>query len=122
MPGKKIDEKTRVTIHNKINQGFREIHVDGGLGGITPKGLINLNFYAERFPIPKSTDFDIDEKTKQLKRITDSNDTKSGIIREYEFGVYMDIDTAINIKSWLQTKIEEYENLIKEQSNDSPIK
>jgi hypothetical protein len=120
MPGKKTNNTSRITIHNKINQGFRQIHIDGALGGITPKGLINLNFFAERFPIPKSTDFEIDKETKTLKRIEDSNDTKEGIIREYEFGVYMNIETAKNILSWLQIKVDEYNNLIKEQSDDSP--
>ena len=59
------DKKT-ITIHNKISSDFREIHVDGAYGGLTPRGLINLNFYAERAPIPKSSEFFSPSKNGEL--------------------------------------------------------
>ena len=32
---------------------FRNIHVDGAHGGVTPKGLIQVAIYNERVPIPR---------------------------------------------------------------------
>ena len=38
----------QIIFYNKISPNFKEIHVDGAFGGVTPKGDMNLNFYAER--------------------------------------------------------------------------
>jgi hypothetical protein len=112
----------KVTFHNKINSSFREIHVDGALGGITPRGYINVNFFAERFPIPKSTEFNVVENKKIGEKLGDSIDSKTGIIREYEFGIYMNIETAKNISNFLQDKIKEFETITKEKKHDSNSK
>ena len=91
------------TVHNKISKSFRELHVDGAYGGITPKGLCNINFYAERLAIPKASEFKIEDE--KLVKISDSADSKKGIIREFETGVYMTIDTAKELHKWLGDQI-----------------
>src|SRR5687768_6584573 len=83
----------KVTIHNKISTSYKSYHVDGAYGGITPKGLISLQFFSERFPIPKSSDFSV-SNGRIGERIVDSTDSKVGIIREYESGIFMDINVA----------------------------
>lgn len=116
------NQPDKITFYNKISANFREIHVDGAYGGLTPRGLINLNFFAERFPIPKSSDFKVTGQSI-TEKIKDSDDSKEGIIREYEFGVYMDINTCKMIINLLTTKVIELENLIKEKDgNDTPEK
>ncbi|MBS1605308.1 MAG: hypothetical protein JST42_21770 [Bacteroidetes bacterium] len=103
-----------LTFHNKISPNFREIHVDGAYGGITPKGFINLNFFAERFPIPKSSDFKIsigEQGKREAHKLSDSDDSKTGILREYEFGIYVDLNTAKQLAAFLNTKIEELEKV-----------
>lgn len=102
----------KLTFHNKINPQYREIHVDGAHGGITTRRLINLSFYAERLPIPKSTDITIDEKGKVLKKEA-SSDSKFGVLREYELGIYMDLGTAKEILEFLKLKIKELEGIQK---------
>ncbi|HLF47411.1 MAG TPA: hypothetical protein VI548_13365 [Chitinophagaceae bacterium] len=96
-----------VTIHNKISNNFRELHVDGAYGGVTPKGQFNINFYAERLAIPKATDYKIEDN--KLIKIADSEDSKKGIIREFETGVYMTIETAKEIHKWLGDQISNFE-------------
>lgn len=109
-----------IIIHNKISASFREVHVDGAYGGITPQGLVNLNFFAERTPIPKSSEFEITEEQKVGTLIKHSDDSKSGILREFEFGIYMNIQTAKSIVELLNTKIDMYESLLNNtQQNDS---
>lgn len=101
-------EQNEIIVHNKISHNFRELHVDGAYGGLTPKGLININFYAERFPIPKSVTHNLLDNTS-----LDSEDSKQGLIREFEFGIYMDLNVAKQISDFLLNKISEFEQLTK---------
>lgn len=101
----------KIIIYNKISNSFRELHVDGAYGGVTPKGLFNINFYAERLAIPKSSNFNIEED--RLVKINDSEDSKDGIIREFETGVYMTIETAKEFHKWLGEQLSKFEKLKK---------
>ena len=105
------DKELELTFHNKINPHYRQIHVDGAIGGITPKGLINISFYAERFPVPQSTTYSVVNGNQLGEKIADKEQTKHGIIREYEFGVYMNLEAARDLKTWLDMKLREFENL-----------
>lgn len=109
--------KKKVTFHNKLSASFREIHVDGAFGGITPSGYINLNFYAERFPIPKSTEYSLKDDNTINEKINDSEDSKDGIIREYEFGIYCDLKTAVNIKKFLDERISVLQSTIQDNAD-----
>lgn len=110
---------TELQFHNKLSPNFREIHVDGAYGGITPRGFINLNFFAERLPIPKSSIYKLQDN-KLGEKLSDGKDSKNGIIREYEFGIYLDIDTATDIYNFLGNKIKELQ--FKQEKNASDIR
>jgi hypothetical protein len=86
------------------NSLYREIHVDGALGGVTPRGKININFYAERLVIPRSETYNF-EPGRLGDRIGVSADSKKGVMREIEFGIYVDLDTAKQLHKWLENKI-----------------
>lgn len=105
-------DKKSIIIHNIKNPGFRQIHVDGAHGGITPTGFINLNFFSQRGVIPTGTEFEVGENDEigNLKR--NLKDSKSGIIREFEVGIYMDINSCKNLVSFLEQKISEHKELI----------
>lgn len=112
---KKEKEKLpdKVNIHYIKNSGFRQIHADGAIGGITPRGELNINFYAERIIIPKSEEVSIKDDGKLGDRLSISEDSKKGIVREIEVGAYMDIEVAKNLRKWLELKIKEYEQFTK---------
>lgn len=99
----------QITIHNKISDSFRQIHADGAFVNITPNSYLNLCFYAERFPIPKSSEFEIINHSQINKKLSDSNDSKTGVIREYEFGMYIDVETAKGLKEVLEQAIKHME-------------
>lgn len=103
--------------HNKLNPNFREIHVDGAYGGITPRGFINLNFFAERSPIPKASTYQLSENHLGEK-VSDSPDSKDGVIREYEFGIYFDVNTAKDIYNFLGERIKELESRLNNDVTD----
>lgn len=113
----KKKKENEITVYNKISHNFRELHVDGAYGGLTPKGLININFYAERFPIPKSIIHNLLDRTTQDSE--DSEDSKEGIIREFEFGIYMDLNVAKQISDFLLNKITEFEELKNKTKTDA---
>lgn len=103
-----------ITIHNIKSSLYRQVHIDGAHGGITPTGFINVNFFSQRGAIPKGTEFEINEEGEISNPIKDINDSKQGIVREFEFGTYMDINTCISIRDFLERKIEEYKSISKE--------
>lgn len=111
-----VNNGESILFHNKISPNFKQVHVDGALGGLTPKGLLNFNFFSERFTIPKATEYRVVGEGSQLEKIKDSEDSKDGIIREYEFGVYLTLDTAKSLVSLISTKILELEKIRNEQS------
>lgn len=108
---KKEGDPKKIEFHNILNENFREVHVDGAHGGVTPRGFINANFYSERFPIPKSNILEFDEKTNKFINSSLGKGSKEGIIRHFEFGIYMDLKTAKEFHKFLGDKINELEKL-----------
>ena len=111
-------EKKTISIHNVKSDGFKQTHVDGASAGITPSGNINVNFYSQRNPIPKSTNFELKEDGSLGQLHSVSEDSKSGIIREYDVGIHMDLNTCAGIKNLLEQKIHEYQSLIVNREKD----
>lgn len=107
----KSKKSNSITIHNIKNALYRQVHIDGAHGGITPTGFINVNFFSQRGVIPKGTEFELNQEGQITAAIKDTEDSKQGIVREFEFGTYMDINTCISIKEFLEKKIEEYNSI-----------
>ena len=105
------NQSKSIVINNIKNSGFRQIHVDGAHGGITPSGFINLNFYSQRTVIPKGTEFAVADNGNIGDIIKNTEGSKKGLVREFEFGIYMDINTCVNLREFLTLKIDEYEKL-----------
>jgi uncharacterized alpha/beta hydrolase family protein len=91
------EKKPSVNIFYEKNPLYRTIHTDGLIGGITPKNVVNLNFYSTRNAIPKSVTHLINSSGKLEGKGTRSEDSKVGIIREIEMGIYMNKETAEEI-------------------------
>lgn len=106
----------KITIHNIKSAQFRQVHSDGASSGITPSGYINLNFYCQRNVIPKGTIYEVVDG-KLGKQAGFTKDSKIGFVREYEFGVHMDIETCKSIRNLLDEKIKEFDKLIKKDSD-----
>ena len=101
---------------------FRTVHVDGAWGGITPRGAIQCAIYSERQPIPRT----IKQYLTEDSRLSDKYDTleaRDGMIREVEANLIMSLSTAVSLRDWLNTKINQYTTLfpqlVKDQENDS---
>lgn len=86
---------------------YREVSCDGAVGGPTPGNKLWVGFYTERLPIPRvvqhtlkssgsSGEFQIDTDVPPVPL-----DSRSGIIRNMEFGLYLTQDTAAELHAWL---------------------
>jgi hypothetical protein len=90
---------------------FREVACDGIVGGATPQNKIWLSFYTERFPIPRIVRHKIVETNIPNEFALDPNvepqsiDARSGIVRTVEFGVFLSVETALQLREWLDGQI-----------------
>ena len=99
-------KKANIEIFYEKTPLYRTIYSDGLIGGLTPTGSINLSFYATRNPIPKSITHEIAPNGIVDPKGVKSEDSKSGIIREVEVGIYMNRKTAKDIYEFLKKIIE----------------
>lgn len=91
---------------------FRVIHADGAWGGIATRGNIHMSFYNERAALPDSSAIRFDADGKVVA--PEEAQTSSSMVREIECDVVFDLVTAIGLRRWLDEKIKELNNIIKE--------
>ena len=104
---------------------FRVVSAAGIVGGITPATKkIQASFYSERWPIPRQVTHDFDPKAGKLgAERTKERVARDAIIREVEVMVELDIDAAVQIRKWLDEKIEKYrEVFVKGDSASGEVK
>lgn len=74
---------------------FRIVHADGVMSNGTPHGNLFLGFYSERFPLPDSQTFEINEEGRTISEVVEKRKINSnGVMREVEVGVMLDIELA----------------------------
>jgi hypothetical protein len=88
---------------------FRGIHADGVWGGVTPQGLFSLTFYNERFPIPRQLTHTLKEDGTLGPEIEGARLSRSALVREAEFCVYMNLNVVKALSEFLQTQLEKIE-------------
>ena len=88
---------------------FRILRADGAIGGTSPRLELFITFYSERFPIPKVLVYHQTPEGGPGEELYAERETKSGVIREAEVGITMDLPTAKSFASWLNDKIVELE-------------
>jgi hypothetical protein len=90
----------------KSNQ-FRVIRVDGGHGGVTPSGQVQIAFYSERLPIPQKT---VHRLTPEgLEDTPVEVVSREGLVREVEVEAVMDVGTARSVADFLLKRAQEAE-------------
>lgn len=110
------DAPPRVRFYYLKSTQFRVLHVDGAIGGITPRGLIHLSVYSERPAIPQSQQHEISPEG----RILDPNETegKLGIVRELDADLIMSKQGAVELRDWLTARIDELDEMQKKSKKD----
>ena len=106
-----------IVFHYIKSNHFRVVHADGVWGGVTPRGLVQINFYSERQPIPKQTVHGINEDQTLGDEIQDQRVTREGVVREIEFGAVMDLRAAKSLRDWLDKKLQVVEDLLRSEGS-----
>lgn len=90
---------------------FRVVHADGVFGGPTPKGLVHITFWNERYPIPQQIEQKIAKQDGTVITLGEevTRVAKPGLVREAEVGVVMTLETARSFRDWLSRHIEKLE-------------
>ena len=86
---------------------FRVVHGDGIYGGPTPKGLVAMNFFSERFPIANKAFYARTAPNTLGDEIEKNRQSRSGIVREVEVEVIMDVANAEYLMQWLDKVIKQ---------------
>lgn len=103
-----IKSGERLKISYIKTSAFREIACDGVLGGPTPQGKVWLSFYTERMPIPKTVEHTLEVNEEGVARLSEKPtilDSREGIIRNVEFGVFMNRSVAEQLRDWLSRQL-----------------
>lgn len=100
---KEDNKLSQITFNYIKADNFHSVLSTGVVGGITVNALIDMNFFTDRVTIPQKITLEINKDGSVAKEI--NIETKSGTVREVQFGVLMDVTVAKSLISWLNEKI-----------------
>lgn len=100
-----------IDIHYIKSNAFREAACDGALGGGTPSGKLWIGFYTERNPLPRIVRHQLVPIGPDTFGIDPAEpgtvlDSRAGVVRNLEFGLYLTLDTARQLHEWLGRQLE----------------
>lgn len=98
---------SKIDINYIKTSDYRTFHVDGVFGGITPSGKMNLILFTQRGVIPQKVTREISEEGFLGGRV--AKEGKTGIVREIEAGLVMDLDIAKSLRDWIDDKLKTFE-------------
>lgn len=112
------EEKDSIKYKYIFKDDYNPRYANGAYGGLTPRGEISINFFYERPALPK----------EQIHEMQDGNigqlisnvpaDNAATLVRVIENGVILNLQTAKQVVSWLQLKIETIEKVLKEENKN----
>ena len=108
----------KIEAHCLKSPAFRTIHVDGVWGGLTPTGYIAATFWSQRLAIPKVIEYKVGKNDGSLTEIERKG--LSGIVRELEVNAVFDVNFAVSLRDWLDSKIKEHRQAIASQAPRTP--
>lgn len=86
---------------------YQEVPCDGVIGAATPHGKLWMAFYAERGAIPQVVMHKLTQTGQDGEFRLEAGDVgvpvegRTGMVRNLEVGVYMNVDTAREFHKWL---------------------
>jgi hypothetical protein len=99
---------TTLEAHYEKSNFFRVVHADGMFGGLSPSGHLHIAFFNQRTPLPKKSSISVATNGVATETVTD---TKTGLFREIEVDITMDLNTSLSFHVWLSQNL----NLMRKQ-------
>lgn len=109
---KKSKTPTRISFQYIKSNFFRVIHADGIHGGLSSDLDIHMAVYSERRPIPQEVVHVITGEGELGEEDLTARKTRSGMIREVDADIVVDLNTARAVVRWLQDKIDEADRIL----------
>jgi hypothetical protein len=98
-------EPNHVTFSFIKSGGFRVVHVDGAIGGVTPRGYIHCAVFSERAAIPREATSTVQpDGSLGPLQVTEA---RPGIVRELEVDLLFDEQMAGQLYEWLGRQLEQ---------------
>lgn len=104
------DEAPEVEIFFEKSPQYRVIHADGAWGGLTAQLGLHVAFYSEFRQPPESITYTVTNNAPAEKARTG----REAIVRHIEAEVAFNLQTALSLRDWLNTKLKEAEKAAKE--------
>ncbi len=95
---------------------YRVIHANGAFGGLTGRGEIHIGFYSERLEFPDSSKITM-SSTGEVS--SEQFEGGGDHVREIEADVVIGLNTAKQIRVWLDTHITVMETLIRQAQQET---
>ena len=96
---------TQVTFDYLKSPLFRTIRADGAIGSVTPNGNIHFALFSERPAIPQRVVYQINEDHELGDIVQEATVTRGSIVREMDIDIFLTVDVAEELKSWLDKAI-----------------
>ena len=106
-----IVEQNTIPFHYVKSNFFRVVHGDGVYGGVTPRGLLAMNFFSERLPIVERMVYRVDEGGVLGEEVRLQRMQKDGVVREIEVEVMLDLANTEALIAWLGDRVTELRQL-----------
>src|SRR5580704_5257031 len=103
-----MENQKTVKVRYLKSNSYRTVHSDGANGGLTPDLNLYVAFWAQRSPLPDATIHSISH-AGTFEGVPIEVVGVTGVIREVECGVMMNLEVARNLYSWLGDRIKESE-------------
>ena len=101
------------------SNNFRVVTASGVIGGITPTGQISVSVYNERPPIPKRVVHRVLPDGSLGPEIEAERECRDSILREVEFCMILDHDTAMKMAVWLRRAAGQLAEMFEQQQSES---
>lgn len=107
MPDEEITPPTKVKFVFRKSDDYQQCFVNGAYGGFTPHGDLVCDFFFEFKEMPTEQEANIYAGSDKLEYIAGETPDAIKFIREVKLGVIMSPQKVIDLRNWLDKKIEE---------------
>ena len=105
-------------IHYVKATSYKEAACHGVIGGPTPSRKVYCAFYSERGPVPRAVEYAVAVppgsagfQFNEGEATPSFVDTRQGVVRNLEAGIYLDVEMAEKLATWLTAQV----NAIREE-------
>lgn len=112
-----VTPPSEITFRYIVPDHVQDNIITGVYGGVTPRGMLSAIFFHESFPIPEQETCKIVNGIPLPPEI-DKRVISGDLTRKVQASIVMDVSTAVMLKTWLEQRIGELENMADRMKTD----